>query len=79
MRYEKEAALKVVDDMKSYEEKILRTTQILFDSARSLGWKDSKHLDFCKTLSSVIQDIKNGTYCIRDYGEHLSQKIQELE
>ena len=79
MRYEKEAALKVVADMKSYEEKILSTTQSMYDSARSSGWKDSKHSDFCNTLSSVIQDIKSGAYCIRDYGAHLSQKIKELE
>ena len=48
-------------------------------SKDSSGWKDKKHADFCKELSSVIQDIKNGVYTIREYKNHLNQKIQELE
>ena len=80
MKYNKESALRVVQSMEIYENKIISSTRDIFNTSKdSSGWKDKKHGDFCRELSSVIQDIKNGAYTIRDYKNHLNQKIQELE
>lgn len=80
MKYNKEAALRVVQSMETYEDDIMTSTRDIYSASKdSSGWKDKKHADFCRELSSVIQDIKNGAYTIRDYKNHLNQKIQELE
>lgn len=80
MKYEKNAALQVVQSMKTYEDDIMSSTRNVYSASKdSSGWKDKKHADFCRELSSVIQDIKNGAYTIRDYKDHLEQKIKELE
>ena len=80
MKYEKQAALRLVQSMKTFEDDIRFATRDIYSASKdSSGWKDKKHNDFCRELSSVIQDIKNGAYTIRDYKNHLSQKIQELE
>lgn len=79
MKYDKAAAQQLVSNMKSYEDEIMSTTRDLYGATKDSGWKDAKHTDFCRVLSSVVQDIKNGAYTIRDYKEHLDQRIRELE
>ena len=80
MKYDKAAALQVVRSMETYEDDIMSSTRDIYSASKdSSGWKDKKHADFCRELSSVIQDIKNGAYTIRDYKNHLNQKIQGLE
>ena len=79
MRYTKEDALRLVQSMVTYESDITGTTRQLFrTTTESDGWKDKKHVEFCKELSSVIQDIKNGVETVAAYREHLTQRINEL-
>ena len=78
MKYDKTVARQLVQSMDVYENNILKCTRNLHGDAKSPYWKDKKHNDFCRELSSVVQDIKNGSYTIRDYKNHLDQKIREL-
>ena len=79
MIYNKQAAQSIVKNIGKYEENVLQATRAIFsDAINTAGWKDKKHSDFCKELSSVLGDVKNGVSTIRAYKEHLSKRIQEL-
>lgn len=79
LKYDKQAALRVVKGMDDYEQDIVNATRSLGNDLKSSGWKDEKCSEFCEQLSVVIQDIKNSKMTINAYKNHLSQKIRELE
>lgn len=79
VRYDKSAAEKLVGDMQRYVEEIMSATRNLCNDSMSSDWKDTKYKEYLNVLSSLMGDIKSGACTVRDYKDHLSQKIKELE
>lgn len=79
VRYDKSAAEKLVGDMQRYVEEIMSATRNLYNDSMSSDWKDTKYKEYLNTMASLMGDIKSGVCTVRDYKDHLSQKIKELE
>ena len=80
LRYERDAALKVVANMKTYRGNIENAVSKAVSVASDFSsWRDNKHVEFCNAMSQLIGDIKKGADTISSYSEHLEKKIRQLE
>lgn len=80
-RYDRESAHKLITDINNFNTDVLASSYrvMSYVDNDSDGWQDQQYDTFHENLSSVTDDIINSLFVLRDYRDHLSQKIKELD
>ena len=80
VKYNERDARDLAQRMQYYEEQIMQLANECCNLSINAGsqWHDAKYNDFYNLLYTVIGDIETGYNVMRDYREHLEEKIKEL-
>lgn len=78
-RYRKNAALQLVDDLKTFEDNIdFIADRSLADVQNESRWMDRKYNVFLEDTHSVMEGVVDSIFVIRNYREQLQDKIRQL-
>ena len=81
MKYEKQTALHLVENIENFTENLLQVTNKAYRSIQNAqgGWRDRQFKAFCDNWKEVIQGIKAASNTVESYKNQYRKKIEELD